>query len=544
MARQLWRFWLIGALLAGLMFLLVTAGAGFAMPPTHAVGIALGGGMGILPRGVEVVGHNPALLGLSDNPSSSMRLPLINLGLYVGNNSWSFSRVGDTFQEGKMLTRDEKQQLIDDIQDGYLATRMDMYIPAIGLSMPLREHWNLAISLDALSWGELRVDKDIYELGFMGQTRDDFGRRCNFDETYGESIAAGRAGFTFARNFDDWNYVQEYNWLSELAAGLTVSYYYGGVYGRTEEVTGGYFMDVDSIDAEGYVEVVTAQTGGHGYGLDFGLSAKVLNRKGTVGLGITNLLGSIGWGGADKRIYALEALNGIPIQGMDDFEQYWEENFSTVDSLQEDVSITSDLPSELILSGGWWLVQDFQLVGAVRQSLDQAPGTIDGTRIGGGVEWLLTRTKRLRAGAGFGGLRGPTCGIGYGTQGRMFKWDIGLSYERGLINSSTGFSFGLNMAWFFDQPERDPHRTKEFWQNKARDLRDDYHFFEPRTAHHAAPGEIAEDIASSVPEDLRKKLFLKDDEDDVRRIPVTFPGDDNKTHGAQSDNAGDKHDDK
>ncbi len=522
MARQLWRYWLVGAMVAGVMFLLLTAGSGFAMPPTHATGIALGGDMTVLPRGVEVIGYNPALLGLEDNPVSSMRFPVVNFGLHMGNNSWSLSRMGETFREDKLLTESEKQTLVDEIQGEYLATRLDAYVPMLGFSGPLYGPWQMAVSLDALSWGELHVDKDIYYLGLVGQTRDDFGQRRNFDQTYGETMAAGRAAFAFARDFNEWNYVREYNWLNELAAGFTMSYYYGGAYGKSEEMTGWYYMDVDSIDAEGYVEVVSAQTGGHGYGLDFGVAAKVLNRRGTVSLAFTNLLGQINWSKADRRIYALQTLNGIPLEGMDDFEAYWERNFDSVDSLQEDVSVTGDLPTDLRLSAGWWLVQNVQVVGALRQALDDAPGNESTTRLSGGMEWLFSRTKLLRAGFGVGGRRGSTFGIGYGTHRKRWKTDIGVSWERGLISNSKGFSFGLNMAWFFGQSERDPYRTKAYWQNRAYELREDILFVEPRTSHHSAPGEI-KDIATQDKQKLRQKLFLKDAEDDVRHLPVEFP---------------------
>ncbi|NQT33864.1 hypothetical protein HQ587_01640 [bacterium] len=438
---------------------LSTSSLSFGFTPVNARAISLGGNVGVTPRGVGVVGWNPAYLTLQDSPVHSFYLPLINYGMRLGNDAFSFSTLVDYFQEDKLLTDTDKDNLLGFIEDESVSTGLEMYLPLLGIGFPLK-NMNWVFSIDAITMTDIDIDKDLISIAFKGHGMDRFGAQRVFDDMDVESHAFSRAGLTGAKSF------KKYRFLDEISAGFTLSFLYGGVYGRVEDASLSFYTDHDSLSADGYASALSGFNG-FGYSLDLGFCAKMLTRRAIVGLSLINVVNKVNYSNGEHRIYSFNIEKAPTISELEDLEDWIDENSEKVDSLEEKVSISAHLPASVLLSGGFWLFEDMLLTGSLRQGLNDVVGGSTKLRLTAGFEYMLNPAFPVRAGIGIGGREGFTLGTGVGFRKGVWHTDIGFAYENGIITGAKGFSFGINMAYFFTAGETDPFKTREYWLKRA-----------------------------------------------------------------------------
>ncbi len=432
--------------------------------------IGLGGELGGTPRGVHVVGYNPAYLGLQDNPRISFYTPVINVGFRISNDAYSISEMEEYFQDGKYLADSDKEDLLGEIGGDALKLRGDGHALIGGYSFPT-EKVNIALTLDMIAVGDAELDKDLLRFALYGYPMDDVGVEKSFNDMMLEGVAFTRLGATFGKAFTEFE-VLDQDWLDELGAGISFYYYQGIEYGTLEDFDARYVVGQDSagntLYMNGLVELLSpTMWSGSGVGLDLGVAAKVMNKRGIVGLSLLNLVGMVNWTNVERRVYGLTVDQAPPLDGMDNFDGWFDENFEPLDTLTSKDDLSQTLPREILLSGGYWLREDLFITGAYRQGLNRAAGATIVPRLAVGAEYKVHPMVPIRGGFGIGGRSGFQWGIGAGIRYKIWQSDIGIGWEKGIFNSATGFTFGISTSFFFDAPPADPFKTNDFWQREA-----------------------------------------------------------------------------
>ncbi|NQU04445.1 MAG: hypothetical protein HQ568_00020 [Calditrichaeota bacterium] len=448
------------SLFISIAFLFSTPIRSYGFTSINARAISLGGNEGAIPKGVAVVGNNPAYLAFQDSPDYSFYLPLLNYSMRLGNDALSFSSLTDYFQEDKLLTEKDKDDLLGFIEKEALNTGLDMYLPLLGIGFPYKKmKW--IVSVDVITMTDMNIDKDLISMVFKGHGLDRFGSKRVIDNLDLKSHLFCKTGLTGAGSFGN------YRLLDEICAGFTLSFLYGGVYGKVEDASMTLFMDHDSLNADAYANVISGYSG-LGYSLDLGGSVKMFTRRMIVGLSLINIVNQISYSNGERRLYGFNIEKAPPLNEMEEIEDWIDENAERVDSLEEKVSVSTNLPVSILLSGGFWLYEDLLLTGSLRQGLNNVVGSTTVPRLTAGLEYKPHPAIPLRAGVGFGGREGFTVGTGVGFRKGVWHTDIGFAFEEGLIHSSKGFSFGINMAYFFEAGETDPFKMREYWLKKAK----------------------------------------------------------------------------
>ena len=373
------------------------------------------------------------------------------------------------------------KEILDQISGEALQVREEVYVSAIGVSLPA-QYLNLSINYDLISVTDIDIDKDVLRLGLKGNGFGYLGVESDFDDFKMESANIGRLALTGAKRFEDLGVILHNDWLDELTVGFTFTYFMGFAYMTLEEASGSIYANYGEFEGNGLFETYTSYSG-NGVGLDLGIAAKVLNRRGIVGLSVINLINKINWNDGTRGVYSFdtefhpywtedEILPAPQLAGMEDFDAYFERNFNPVGSTIEDQTLTSSLPSSLILSGGYWLKKDLLLTGAIREGLNATVGNSFIPSISAGCQYLVHPRVPLRGGLGYNSRGGFTLGFGSGIRLGIFRADIGIGYENGILNYARGFIFAFNTAILLDKPPEDPFHTNRYWQNEADKMRD------------------------------------------------------------------------
>ncbi|MBZ0265420.1 DUF5723 family protein [bacterium] len=435
-----------------LFFLLILfVNDSFAFRIRHGRAISMGGGHAVSARGVEAVGWNPAFLAFSDGPAYSFNLPLINLNYKFSNDLLSINLLNEYAQEDRYLTKTDKLDILGSLDNDNLDFDTYAYLPVVAISFPTSEV-NMALTADlCLSGGAVLSDQFLRTI-LLGYTADDTGTTRVFTGD-AEILAAWRIGLTNAKSFD----MDEIEWLDELTAGFTVSYYSGIAYADILEGHGELYMTSTDLKGNGIARVIRSEenASGTGIGLDLGIAGRMLDRKAIVGLSWINISSSMEWNNLTRHRYSFE-VDGAP--AFDQLTDSWlEDHLQTVDEeVSKSERAITRVPSVFRVAGGYQLKPTLLLTTGLDFQLNNSPGEYKTAEMGAGVEWSVLKFLPLRAGAKLGGHKGFTLGTGFGLYLGNWRTDIGWSYAGGILQSAEGFSFGINTVFFFGKNENSP----------------------------------------------------------------------------------------
>lgn len=439
----------------------------------HARNIALGGSYAATTRGVETVGVNPAFLAFRDNPSFSLTLPLLNAGFRFSNDFLNINAVNNHFVAGKVWDDAEKAQILSEIEGNEWDFNTNLMFPLFGVSFP-SPYLELAFTLDGLANYNMKLSNEFVNIALNGYSLDDLGTRRDFGDTGADGYTLLRAGFTMAKAFHNF----ESDVISELTTGFTFNYLYGFAFFDVSKAEGSLLMDIGRFEGSGMIELVSASPvavngsggngSGSGVGLDFGLGAKVFQGRGVAGLSFLNLINRMEWTGAERRIFSYDLSAAPSISGIQQGDRWLEENLALVDSLVEDnASVSSKLPSTMLLTGGWYLQRSLLFTATWRQGLNNVPGGTTTPLLGMGIEYSGLGVFPVRTGVSFGGEGGFTLGGGFGLYFGPWRTDIGWAMERGVFNTAKGIYLGLNTTLMFGLPKRGAGRDE--WIGKGKE---------------------------------------------------------------------------
>ena len=410
-------------------------------------------------RGVEVVGWNPSYLAFRDNPAFSFTTPIGNMNFRLVNDFFSLQLLGDTFEEGKYLNEDDKQEIIDLLEGDDWELYEDFYLPLLGVSFNT-DYVSMAITADVGQTMDFYISDEILELAFQGYGFNNQGELKDFTTDGGRAYGGARLGWTVARQFD----VAPDGLINELVAGATFSYNLGFFFFDVLRSEGSYRADDQVLEGYGLIEIVNADTAdlgsikGNGVGLDLGIGAKMLNNRLTVGLGFINIVNEMTWNEVDRRVYSYQVDNAPPLN-LTDPEEWFDENFTLVDSLVEDnVQYTTNMPSYLNIAVGYRATRSILLSGTWRHGLNETIGNNGKPRIGAGIEFRGIPFLPLRAGVAAGGRGKLALGAGFGLYFGPWRTDIGFAFEEGFMTDTKGMQFGINTTFMFGFPDEEEFR--------------------------------------------------------------------------------------
>jgi len=266
----------------------MTAAASLAAPlaaqtTSSARSAGMAGAYQAIATGAEAIRWNPANLGFPDRPSWSLSLPRLNLaGTILGPG---VTDVKDILDKGDDLTDHDRQLFLGKVPDAGFELSGGASIPWVSLSVG---PFAAEASTTVLAGGS--VGKEMMDLMLYARQYGDIDHERLSEYRVGNTALRDAAYSTLALS-----YGRQVNSLVPLpfpvSVGVTARYVKGHDLQR-----GRIFEPSVDIDAEELsIQALSLRsTGGSGYGVDVGVSARPLPAL-TVGLSVQNLVQKMEW---------------------------------------------------------------------------------------------------------------------------------------------------------------------------------------------------------------------------------------------------------
>ena len=405
-----------------------------------------------LSRGTEAIGINPANLALPGRGMFS--LSLAPVGVRVSTEMLSYDIYQEYFtgipgtntdgkQDPRVLTEQDKQNILASLPDGLAATKVDIDAMDFGATITTSAMGGLGFAVIDHASGSLAVSKDFTRFFLYGL--DSAGSQYNFDGTSASAVWWREINISYAHQIP-----LSSEWLHDLAVGVSVKFLQGVGIFETEHYSssianqrvGGnqYLLNAqfdyltrragaDFFDPDKHVDMsMFPEPAGKGVGFDLGASDRL--KPGLyVAASITDI-GSIHW---TKNLvktdghYALVMDDPFTTQNSDSLEHAVRgrnqvgDEFSTTlpTTLRIGVALATDesaifsfLPKKMLLAFDY------------TQGLNSSMGNVTQPRISLGMEYRVISFLPLRTGFSIGGKEGASWAAGFGLDFRYVCFDI------------------------------------------------------------------------------------------------------------------------
>ena len=446
---------------AATMLTLSLEGAVHALSDTEPRALALGQAYTALARGPEAVFWNPANLALGGEPDLKWEMLGAGLTLITENNSFSVRTYNEHFtDDAHRIGTADKEKLLGDIPRDGLRFNSDL-VPFLsaglpvngGVSFPLRNGFQAAVTTNLAFGVEGEVPKDMFELMLFG---NEFDRRYEIARWDGSSWLVGGVNFAGAK---PWMPDRLAPHLREFTVGGTLKIS-GGTYGEITRSDGGMISRIQGTDLEGFALV--RRSGGIGFGVDFGVAGVSTDGRTTFSAGMLNLVDFISWsiGSRQDSVYARatrlrvtrfldpdqvrmrDVLENEDIDG--DGDPDFREKFS-------EKGFSRSLPAMLRAGVAHWPMPHMTLVGNYDQAFSSGFGISPMPKVSTGAEYRLVPWFPTRIGLSIGG-RSSSTGVGFAFgpfnlgHAQFEFFDLALVTRGGLL---PGFSKGSAMSVMF-----------------------------------------------------------------------------------------------
>jgi hypothetical protein len=415
------------------------AAAAILFPPAlsgqlTARGLGMGGAYTALARGVHAPDWNPANLGLPDNPSFSMTL--ISVGVGIDNNAFT-QDLYNQYAVDAYWDADEVSNLLNQIPDDGLEANVSASARVLSFSAG-----RFALTLGVDAGVNARIDKSFLNIPLKG-TR--LNTVYSFGNTRASGLGIARIGLSFAQPV-------EVDFAKAFSLGATL-HFDGGGYGRSEKADMSFSTMDYGIDVNGDYEVKYG-LGTNGLGVDVGAAAQV-NDQWTFSLGLRNLVGSMQWNKKAGQAFGFFRGDSIDAINVEDIKKdsagFFVKDSPYMDSTWtvKDQAFSTHLPVEMRAGAAY---RDGETVITVDycQGFEDGPWTTTRPRVAVGTEWRKIRWLPLRMGAVMGGKTGFGTSVGFGLRLGGFCLDWGL-LTRGFLfpKTSKGIVTALEMGFGF-----------------------------------------------------------------------------------------------
>ena len=395
----------------------------------NARGLGMGGAYTALARGVHAVDWNPANLGLPDN--SRFSFTFISAGVSVNNNVFSKGMYDKYFVDGANAdneiywSEDDVSDILGLIPDDGLKLNIQSQIRTFSFSVG-----RFALSLSTDVGVNVNLDKNFLAIPLQGTQ---INKQYTFNEAGGDGLGFGAVGVS-------WGQPIPVSFAEHFSVGTTVRAFYGGGYGKSDNVETEIDLKPYGTNLEGLFDVTYAYNSGKlGWGMDLGAAA-MLDDKITVSLAIANVLGSIPWENDVKQEHGLFSADSLGV--LTDFE----EDFIDSTWTTELGSFSSRLPGILRI-GGSYREGDMLVAADYTQGFSEGAFSSGKPRFSVGTEWSGIPWLPLRAGVVLGGKIGFGASFGIGIRPGGFALDLAIMSKGGITpGSSKGIAFGIDLG--------------------------------------------------------------------------------------------------
>ncbi|MCK9484173.1 MAG: DUF5723 family protein [Candidatus Marinimicrobia bacterium] len=395
-------------------------------------------------RGADVIGWNPANLGLTDNPKFQFNFGIIPMvpfpALQVSNNAISPSLLNNYFFTGGYLDDDDKEKLLSYFPDGGLNINPLVQMRFINFSV---NRW--AFTLGAEVTGKVVAPKSLFHLALFGNEFDEPVDLSDTNLDLQSVITLGIAhGWEIKKiPFIDFN-LNEY--VDRLSVGVAVKFLAGAGYSGFDDLTAKVTTYNDKVVLEGDV-VGQYGLGGAGLAVDVGASA-IINEKVKANLTLNNVVGFLKWGIVEAGQAEYSIFAEIPSSQFSEIDSIMEESV-TKDTTYTVAGITSNYPAYMIMGFEYKLLNNLRLFANYRQSFSNDMASAVTPAISVAAEYLPLNWLPLRVGVGVGGNDKFKWGIGSGLNFNHYRLDWGFSQIGGFFNHSTGIAFCFDQSIIF-----------------------------------------------------------------------------------------------
>ena len=403
-------------------------------------------------RGTEAIGINPANLALPGRGVFS--LSLFPIGVRVSTEMISYDIYQQYFtgipgtgnggsRDPKILTEEDKQNILSSLPDGLAATRIDIEVMDLGASITTNKLGGLGVAVVDHASGSLEIAKDFTRFFLYGL--DSAGSRYNFD---GTSVTAA-----WWREFNisyAYQITLSSEWLRSLSIGVGAKLLQGyGIFetqhysasvanqrvGANQYLLNAQFdyltrrAGADFFNPDKHVDMsMFPEPAGKGVGFDLGVSGQI--KPGLRLAASLTDIGSIHWTKnlvkTDGR-YSLAMDDPFKTENADSLEnavrgknQAGDEFSSTLPTtFRIGVAVESDESTILsFLPGKMLLAFDYT------QGLNSSMGNVTEPRFSLGMEYRGIPFLPLRTGLSMGGGEGVRWAAGFGLDFQYVCLDV------------------------------------------------------------------------------------------------------------------------
>ncbi|MFC1550348.1 DUF5723 family protein [Candidatus Neomarinimicrobiota bacterium] len=390
-------------------------------------------------RGDDVIGWNPANLGLTDNPEFSMSFGVIPLvpfpGINITNSSLSINWLNDGLFSGKYLTDSDKADILKAFPSDGLSFDQVIGLKFLGISTN-----NFAFSISAEVNSNINLPKELMDMLLFGILFDTPISLNDLDVS-----AQAVVPFSFAYGFES-----DVPFLSNIVQknyfGLGFKVLWGIGHGEITKFEGDFTSHYNKVIGTGHGETKYAASG-LGLAFDAGWTG-IINEKTKINIALNNLLGFINWSDkhAKKGVFTLDAEVIV--------QEEMEETFDELEELQSDTVISipgyrTAYPAYLMTGFQYDVNPEFSLFVNYRQHFSDHFNYNTTPRLSGALTYNPAGWMPLRLGISVGGYEGFQWGTGFGFHGSRYQFDFGVAQDGGFFNSARGFAFSIGQKLIF-----------------------------------------------------------------------------------------------
>ncbi|MFA4839318.1 MAG: DUF5723 family protein [Candidatus Neomarinimicrobiota bacterium] len=422
---------------------LILAGNGFAQLYMNPQSIALANAYSAKARGADVIGWNPANLGLDGNPSFSVQfgiLPLVPvISMQINNNTISPFWINEKFMTGTYLTDKDKESLMDDIPDEGLDFTPLLHLRILDVSFG---RW--AVSIGHEVTGTIVLPKSLFRLAFFG---NEFEKPIDLGETDAEMQSVTTVAVAHGREIGiPYSIPVLSELVQKVAVGGAAKLLIGTGYVGFEKMNGTVTTYDDRIDLNGNLKARYG-VGGVGVAFDLGAAAEINNQI-TANISLNNLFGFVNWGIAESGIAEYSFAAEIPSEDFDKIDSLLEAGVRE-DTTYETDRFSTHYPAYLLVGCAYKFAENMDIYANYRQYFrDQLASSVSPT-ISVACEYRPLDWLPIRAGISVGGLERSQMGFGFGLNFLHYKLDFGISQTGGVFNHAKGMAFSFSQSLVF-----------------------------------------------------------------------------------------------
>lgn len=391
-------------------------------------------------RGSDVIGWNPANLGLSGNPKFNLDFGIIPLvpfpAIQINNNSISPFMLNNYFFTGKYLNDKDKEDLLGFFPNNGLYFNPLMQMRLINMSV---KSWAFTLGMEVT--GKVIASKPLFHLALFG---NEFGEPIDLSDTDLQMQAVATLGVAHGWQMQNIPFIKDH--VDRFAVGVGAKALLGLAYAGFEDLTANVTTYTDKIAATGAVKGKVS-LGGVGLALDLGAAADI-NKRFSTSLTVNNLLGFINWDLGESKVkeYSLEVE--IPSSDFDIADSLLEAGIKK-DTTYAGGAYQTNYPAYLLLGGEYRIYENLKVMATYRQGFSRDFASTVTPALSIATEYHPLSWLPVRFGIAFGGNEGFKWGLGSGLNFRHWRLDWGFSQIGGFFNHGKGIALSFDQAIIF-----------------------------------------------------------------------------------------------